>query len=353
MSGDKIVIGARLRTERKARGWDKPEMARRLADALIGPRVDHDSLISYVKRWERGAVGVSERYRMAYARAFGLDEEELFRIHRAPLWAPPGVAETLAGGLTPDHEQRIMAATERPARVDRSVIDALATVLAGQRRLEDAIGPAALVIPVGTQMRQVAAMLRHTTGPHRQPLGRIVAEWTCYAGWLHAAVRQDDKALELFGRAEDLADEFEDGTTAQIATSFRGYVARHQGRHRAVIRASCAALAAPGGHETQRIFDVLQAAQGHAALDDRERARRLLDDAAARATDAPEPPPAVYWYTSPFFQLYSGKVLGDLGEFGDAADLLRTGIDGIPADQRDAEWMREYRDALAAARDLS
>jgi hypothetical protein len=194
-------------------------------------------------------------------------------------------------------------------------------------------------------------MLRETTGPHRERLGRIVAEWTCYVGWLHAAVREDARALEFFGQAEELADEFADGTIAAVATSFRGYTARQQGKHRAVVRASSAALATPGGHPSQRIFDLLQAAQGCAALGERERARGLLGDAADRAVDAVAPPPAIYWYTPSFFQLNVGLALGYLGDYRDAADLLRAGVDGIPADQRGAEWMREYEDALTVARD--
>jgi transcriptional regulator with XRE-family HTH domain len=272
---------------------------------------------------------------------------------RARLWRPPSVPDTLNGAYTPDDEERLLLATERPSRVDTGVLDALATVLTGQRHLEDAIGAGALVVPVGAQLKQITAMLRDTSGPHRNRLGRIVAEWTTYTGWLHAALRQDARALALLGRAEDLADDFADGTVAQIATSFRGYVARQQGRHRAVIRASCAAMATPGGHPMQRTFDILQAAQGYAALDKRERARELLDDAAERAARSTEPPPPVYWYSEPFFQLNIGLALVDLGEFRDAAEMLRTGIEGIPADQRDAEWMAEYKNALAVAQDRS
>jgi transcriptional regulator with XRE-family HTH domain len=346
MSPDKIAIGARLRDERKRRGWDKPEMARQLADALTGPRVDHDTLVSYVKRWEPGKVRVSERYRLAYARAFGVDEEQLFRPPESSLWTPPDAA----GPLTPDDEERLLLAAQRPARVDRGVIDALAAVLAGQRRLEDAIGPAALVMPVGAQMEQITAMLRDTRGPHHEPLGRIVAEWTCYVGWLYAAVRQDARALEMFGRAEELADDFEDGVVATEATSFNGYVARRRGRFRAELRASYAALGTAGTHPVQHIFNTLQAARAYASLRERERARRLVDDAAGRIDDASDPPPLGYWYTPAFFQLYTGMVLGDLGEYGDAADMLRMGIESLPAEQRGAEWMAEYRDALTVAR---
>jgi transcriptional regulator with XRE-family HTH domain len=81
MSAEKVRIGARLRAERKARGWDMPEMIARLR-AAAGERrsalPSHDSLSTYLKRWERGTVAVSERYRLLYSRAFDLDEGELF-----------------------------------------------------------------------------------------------------------------------------------------------------------------------------------------------------------------------------------------------------------------------------------
>jgi transcriptional regulator with XRE-family HTH domain len=75
------VWADRIREERRARGWDKPEMARRLAHAAGDARSglpDHESLLTYVKRWERAVVGISERYRLLYACAFGLDEDDLF-----------------------------------------------------------------------------------------------------------------------------------------------------------------------------------------------------------------------------------------------------------------------------------
>jgi hypothetical protein len=57
MADVRRVWADRIRTEREARGGDKPEMARRLAHAAGEARSGlphHDSLLSYVKRWERG-----------------------------------------------------------------------------------------------------------------------------------------------------------------------------------------------------------------------------------------------------------------------------------------------------------
>lgn len=250
-----------------------------------------------------------------------------------------------------DDRGRLAAAIERPARLDMATLDVLSTVLTGQRRREDVIGPAALLRPTAAQLAALTAALPDVRGPLRRRFGRIVAEWTVYAGWLNAALRRDEQAVALFVQGEDLADEFEDGTVAAIATSFRGYVARMQGRPRAVVRASMAAMATPGGHPVQATFDRLQAAQGYAEIGEAERARRLLDEAADRAAADLEPPPAVYWYSRPFFDLNIGVVQLGIGEYSDAAALLAEGLDGIPDDQAGAEWLGEYRDALSEARD--
>src|SRR5215470_15591944 len=69
-----LVDGGWLREQRQARCWDVPEMARRLASAAKdgrGDLPDHECLVRYIRRWESGS-GVSERYRLLYAKAFGL-----------------------------------------------------------------------------------------------------------------------------------------------------------------------------------------------------------------------------------------------------------------------------------------
>ncbi|WP_067487736.1 hypothetical protein [Actinomadura hibisca] len=345
------AIGARLRAERKARRLvvaDLAEQFREVAPARVAQRLPKlRDLERTIRGHEAGEHAVGPRYRMLYSAVFGVPEEELFAppTEDAPsLWYPGEV------GVTPDDDERLAAVAARPARLDAGTLEALTTVLSGQRRLEDAIGPEALRGPVAGQLTVILPMLRDVGGQLRTPLGRIAAEWSVYAGWLNAATGRDAEALALFGQAEDLADDFHDGTIAAIATSFRGYVARQQGRHRGVVRASRAALAAPGGHPTQRTFDLLQAAQGYAGLGDREQARRLLNEAAERARDDIEPPPAVYWYSEPFFQLNIGTVHRDIGEYADAAALLDEGLRGMPPDQQGAEWLAEYRDALDDAR---
>jgi hypothetical protein len=69
--------GEWLRSQRQARDWDVPQMARELASAAGHNRSglpDHDGLVHYIRRWERGAIALSERYWLLYKRALGLTE---------------------------------------------------------------------------------------------------------------------------------------------------------------------------------------------------------------------------------------------------------------------------------------
>jgi hypothetical protein len=90
---------------------------------------------------------------------------------------------------------------------------------------------------------------------------RLIAEWISFVGWLHTAVRKDSRALALFADAEDPAGEAGDGTIAATAASFRGYLARLQGRPGGALRASAAALATPGADPARHTHDLLQTAQ--------------------------------------------------------------------------------------------
>lgn len=72
--------GEALRSWRRSRGWDVPEMARRLRRAAgDDPLPDHDNLVRMVRRWERGTYRTSERYELLYATALGIRPDELRR----------------------------------------------------------------------------------------------------------------------------------------------------------------------------------------------------------------------------------------------------------------------------------
>jgi hypothetical protein len=253
--------------------------------------------------------------------------------------------------LTADDRSRIAYNIEHPSRIDPAAVAALGDVLAAQRRLDDTLGPRLILPSTTAQLVTVTDLLRDAGGPHRDALAEVVAEYTQFAGWLHAELRNDHQAVHLLTEAEQLADAVDNGTLAAQAANFKGWLARQQQRPRAIVRWFLAAHHTPGAHAAQRVGDAAQAAQGYADLGERNEARRLLDvagvllDRAARD----QPPGTAYWLTPTFHRLNIGLAHLSLGEHADAADHITAGLDGLPEDQKDAEWSAEYRQALAAA----
>ncbi|GAA0361072.1 hypothetical protein GCM10010151_58690 [Actinoallomurus spadix] len=165
--------------------------------------------------------------------------------------------------------------------------------------------------------------------------------------------RNDAAAAHTLTEAEEMADDIHDGTLAAQAANFKGYLARRQNRPRGIVRHFLAAYHTPGAHPAQRLGDAVQAAQGYALLGEKAAARRLLTEAAALEDQANRhsPPGTAYWLTPDFQHVNIGLALLALGEYPDAAEHLAAGLASLPSDQQDAEWTREYRDALAEAED--
>jgi transcriptional regulator with XRE-family HTH domain len=72
------ALGARLAAERERRRLSKRDLARRIAARVEDQCPTVETLLSYVKRWEAGKSGISERYRFACAAALGLEPADLF-----------------------------------------------------------------------------------------------------------------------------------------------------------------------------------------------------------------------------------------------------------------------------------
>ena len=258
-----------------------------------------------------------------------------------------GLAETLdASGPDPDEQARIRGVLRAPSHLDEATVTYLTQGLYGQRHAEDSLGPSIMLAPMSAQLETLKILLRQTSGPNKPALMHLVANWTTFIGWLQTSLRDYPAADVIFAEAEEMSDELGDGILASTATSYRGYVALLQGHHRAAVRGTTAALATPGAHPVQIAYDTLQAAQAYAGLGDIREAKSLLHRASDLVTDAGEPPESLYWYTEPFLRMNVGLTQHAVGMHRDAVDSLTSGIDGLPADQQNAEWLDEYQQAL-------
>lgn len=264
-------------------------------------------------------------------------------IERSPLRATSSI------GLNPDEQERMRGVLDSPARLDATAVANLTQALYAQRHAEDSLGPRIMVAPMSAQLDTYTSLLRESSGTHRAPLMQLVANWTTFIGWLHTALREYSEADTLFARAEEMSDEIDDGILASTATSYRGYIALLEGRYRAAVRATTAAISTPGAHPAQIAYDTLQAGQAYAGMGDIKEAKNLLHRASDLVTNAGDPPESLYWYTEPFLRMNIGLTQHSIGQHRDAVDSLRSGIAELPVDQQNAQWLEEYQQALDLA----
>lgn len=353
MSADSST-GARLRAARQAARLTVVDLAEAMRDAApdrVRARLPKlRDLERTIRAHEAGQQAPGPRYRLLYAAALSASEDDLFGPDEEPtLWRPPH--SDLDDQFDQDDEHRLELATIDPARVDLTVVESLATILAMQRRLDDTLGPAVILPSTAAQASTAAGLLRAARGKAADALAPVAAEWVQFRGWLHAERGDHVQAGRLLTDAEDMADEINDGVLAAQASNFKGYVARQQSRPRGVVRHFMAAYTTPGASAPQRLGDAVQAAHGYALLGDHAAARRLLGEAEALAGRAARetPPGTAYWLSPDFQHINIGLALLALGERAAAAQHLAAGLDSLPADQQGAEWTREYRDAVAEA----
>ncbi|TDE26521.1 hypothetical protein [Actinomadura sp. 6K520] len=199
-------IRARLRRERRARGWDIPRMAHELREASEYPHKmpTERSIIRYVERWEDGQVRrITERYRILYAQALSMSQEELFgdgpQLPPSP-GPTEGDVEAIRMMLT-----ALMAADRRFGghRIRRQANDYLTDVVEPMLRGQ---APDAL----------------------KRRLFGLATEFTLRVSAMHLDADQLDRAMSLLGRASSMAAESADTTLTAWVLSRRGEHEMHQ-----------------------------------------------------------------------------------------------------------------------------
>jgi transcriptional regulator with XRE-family HTH domain len=307
-----------------------------------------------VSKWEAGGVKVCPRPEMqaaldtALSRA-GAEVEARFML----LLREPDERETLA----PDDAERLVSAIKRPSRVDAQVIHSLADVLAAQRRLEDHVGSAAVVVPVSAQLDALSRMVTDAQGAMRPKLVDVTGQWALFAGWLTANMGRFDVSQSWFDRAAEWAAESGNVSLNSAVLSWKGHLAYLTGQLGPLVGLSQAARRDPGVVMAQRAYDAYQEARGHALAKNIFEAERCLGEAEALAVQAlerpEETPPWAYYHTSPgFYVMEHGLVLRYLGlhtvnNNSQAIEYLTAGLDELPVEMQRSEWAADFRYQLA------
>ncbi|MFK3980336.1 multiprotein-bridging factor 1 family protein [Micromonospora sp. NPDC050397] len=263
--------------------------------------------------------------------------------------------------LTPDTKDRLRYAAAHPRQADSRAIDGLDILLVGQRRLEDALGAAAVIDPVREQLGLVLMLVGDSRDDVRPRLVNTASQWAQFAGWLHAAVDDRAGARTWFDRALEWATEVDNRDMIATILSFKGYLAEGTGELGSMVGLSQAAQRDPSVYAGQRAYSAGQEARAlamvggdpGAVLSKVSEAEELAHRQGER-----EAPPWIYFYTDDFFRLQRGIVYRCLGatrpQYNEpAVELLTEGVAGLSAESQSTDWGGTYLCDLAIAQGQS
>jgi transcriptional regulator with XRE-family HTH domain len=267
---------------------------------------------------------------------------------------PPTRRAVLAGGLLAggllsvgaEALDRVLWAQERPAHTDVAAADALADVLASQRRAEDALGSAALVGPVTTQMAAVEDLVKEARGSARPAVLNVAQQWVQFAAWLHMSTRDFPAAQALWRQVLELAAEAGDATMTASALTYRAEMAGLAGHASQMISLAAAAQRDPHASAVQLARSAGIEARGHAMTGDGQAAERKLEEASTVAGRGGAAPPWLYWCTPQHIEGNRGIALGYLA--GDeryrssAIEALTAAYAGPGANMANSEWGSDF-----------
>ena len=261
---------------------------------------------------------------------------------------------TLNGRFTPDDEDRLLAAARAPRRHDPGVIDALSTVLDGQRRTEDAVGSAPLLQPVTAQLAVVEDLVRDARGDLRPDVVRIGSQWAQFAAWLHANLGRLPKARRLYGTALEMATEVDDADMIATALNMQGHAAWLEGKVGPMLGLSQAAQRDARASAGVRALAAQQEARARALMGDAEMTDRKMDEAheltLAAAARPGDEPPWIYFFNPDMLTMQRARAYLYLPDRqAEAVELLTAGLAGLAEELRRAEWAAFYLVDLARA----
>jgi transcriptional regulator with XRE-family HTH domain len=242
--------------------------------------------------------------------------------------AAPARRSVLAGGLLaggllaagPETLELLAWAERHPPKIDAAVVDALAEVLASERRAEDALGAAATLRPVLAQLASVENLVKQARGPLRVALLYVAEQWAQFSGHLCRHAGDAAGARACCAQALEWATELGDKSMVSTLLVSRGYMAAEAGEIGAMIGLAQGAQRDTSAATGQRADAAGFEARGHAMTGDSATAERKLAEArdlAAALADRPDDRrPWAYWLNPAVFANEEGITCAHLAAIG-------------------------------------
>lgn len=250
-------------------------------------------------------------------------------------------------GFTPDPTAERVRSALDGHHTDLGTLDAVASVLASLRRLEDATSAADVLPSVERQAALVSRLAGNARADIRSHVVGLLSELEQYLGWLAIPMGRWDVSRRHLDRAAVLALEAGDPHRLSTALSFSAYRALRRDEMRTADALSEAASRDERAHPTLRTYVMYQRAEVLAKEGARLDALHILGQADESIEHLPdELPDSGYWYTPAFFLGQRAFVLRAMGDEHGARNAAAESIAAMPESWQTAEWATRRR-ALA------
>lgn len=248
-------------------------------------------------------------------------------------------------GFTPHPErERVEAATSGRLHTDAAAVGAVAGVLAGIRRLEDATSAADVMPAVRQQGALTARLASNARSDSRAAAVGLLSELEQYQGWLSVPLGRWADSRRHLDRAAVLALEADDPLRLSTALSFGAYRALRRDDLRTAESLSAAAGRDTRTHAGIRTYLKYQRSEVLARDNSRAEAAKLLREADEMVEHLPtDMPDSGYWYTVPFFLGQRAFVLAALGDDVAARHAAEESLAMMPEEWRTSEWASRRR----------
>lgn len=245
---------------------------------------------------------------------------------RAALCAILDASEEDLGFVSPPALERVTAAANG-LHTDRAALDAVASVLASVRRLEDVTSAAAVLPAVERQAALVTRLPENSRGDVRPAAVGLLSEIEQYLGWLAIPLQRWDDSRRHLDRASVLGLEADGPERLATALSFAAYRDLRRGALHSADALNDAAGRDSRVHIGLRAYLAFQRAEVLARDGSRAESLRLLAEAdrlVGQLPDNPEELPTFgYWYVPSFFHGQRAFVLAALGDIPAARRMGR------------------------------